>query len=249
LLDNPKDMNLHAIGMKLVVLGLLLLPAAVGAADPSVGRVSRLTGRELGQAEAPGAPQRKLAAGDPVFAGERIRTGAGTVLQIEFTDQSRFTLGPNAEFEVSRYQHAPGGVAEEAFYTRVLKGAFRYVSGLIARKAKKNVQVGVLVATIGIRGTHFEGEVTERHEKDGQMVDASAKVVLLEPEDSSAKTAIVVENKFGSVVVDKPGYGTEIPDEKSPPSPVRRMQLRTIENLLRVLRSPVRTSPLRPGRP
>jgi hypothetical protein len=59
-----------------------------------------------------------------------------------------------------------------------------------------------------------------------------------------------VENQFGSVVIDKPGYGTEIPDEKSPPSPVRRMQLRTIDNLLRVLRSPARTGgPLRPGRP
>jgi len=38
-----------------------------------------------------------------------------------------------------------------------------------------------------------------------------------------------------------PGFGTEIPDEKSPPSPVKRMQLRTIDNLLRVLRTPART--------
>jgi hypothetical protein len=242
-------MKLHAIGFKLIVLGLLLLPAAVTAADPSIGRVSRMSGDGLGSAQAPGAAARTLAAGDPVFAGERIRTGAKTVLFIEYTDKSRFTLGPNAEFEITRYHHAADGTGEEAFYTRVLKGAFRYVSGLIARKAKKNVQVGVLVATIGIRGTHFEGEVTERHEKDGRQVDASARVTLLEPEEAGAKTAIIVENKFGSVVVDEPGFGTEIPDEKSPPSPVRRMQLRAIENVLRVLRSPVRTSPLRPGRP
>jgi hypothetical protein len=52
---------------------------------------------------------------------------------------------------------------------------------------------------------------------------------VLEPEGSDGN-AIVVENKFGSVVIDKPGYGTEIPDEKSPPSPVKRMQLRTIDN-------------------
>jgi len=43
------------------------------------------------------------------------------------------------------------------------------------------------------------------------------------------------------VVIDQPGYGTEIPDEKSPPLPVRRMQLRTIDNVLRVLRTPART--------
>ena len=47
-----------------------------------------------------------------------------------------------------------------------------------------------------------------------------------------------MQNKFGSTVVDQPGYGTEIPDEKSPPSPMQRMQLRTIDNLLRVLRTP-----------
>jgi hypothetical protein len=70
-------------------------------------------------------------------------------------------------------------------------------------------------------------------------------VVLLEPEESDGGSAIVVENKFGSVLIDQPGFGTEIPDEKSPPSPVRRMQLRTLDNLLRVIRSPVRTGPMR----
>jgi len=239
-------MNLHSVGRRLVVLGLLLLPAMVHAATPSIGRVSRITGDQLGYAEAPGVPARKLSAGDPVYAGERIRTGTGTILQIEFTDSARFTLGPNAEFEVARYSHASG---EEAFYSKVIKGAFRFVTGLIARKERQNMQVSVLVATIGIRGTRVEGEVTERQEKDGRMVDASAKVALLEPEGSD-DSAIIVENQFGSVVIDKPGYGTEIPDEKSPPSPVRRMQLRTIDNLLRVIRSPARTGgPLRPGRP
>lgn len=234
-------MKLNFFGMRLIVLCLLLLPAVVGAAAPSIGRVSRMTGDQLGNAEAPGAPARKLTVGDPVFAGERIRTGAGTVLQIEFTDKARFTLGPNAEFEVSRYGFASGGSGEEAFHSRVLKGAFRFVSGLIARKERKNMQVSVLVATIGIRGTHVEGEVTERQEKNGVMVDASARVALLEPEGADKDSAIIVENRFGSVVIDKPGYGTEIPDEKSPPSPVKRMQLRTIDNLLRAVRSPART--------
>ena len=41
--------------------------------------------------------------------------------------------------------------------------------------------------------------------------------------------------------MDKPCYDTEIPDEISPPSPVKRMQLRTIDNVLRVLRTPART--------
>ena len=235
-------MKLHSVGVRLIALGLLLLAAVAEAQTPSVGRASRITGDQLSSAQAPGGPVRKLAEGDSLFAGERIRTGAGTALQIEFNDKSRFVLGPNTEFEVERYFQAAGGVSgEEAFHSRILKGAFRYVSGLIAHKKPRNVRITIAVATIGIRGTHFEGEVTERQEKGGRTVDASAKVALLEPEGSDAGNAIVVENKFGSVVIDKPGYGTEIPDEKSPPSPVKKMQLRTIDNLLRVLRSPART--------
>jgi len=223
-------MKLHSVGMSLLALGLLLVTAVAEAAAPSVGRVARITGDQVSSAQAQGAPARKLAVGDQIFAGERIRTGAATALHIEFTDKARFTLGPNTEFEVEQY-------VEEAFHSRVFKGAFRFVSGLIARKQERAMLVNVPVATIGIRGTQVEGEVTERQEKDGRMVDASARVALLEPEGSHA-SAIVVENKFGSVVIDQPGYGTEIPDEKSPPSPVRRMQLRTIDNVLRTLRQP-----------
>lgn len=231
-------MKLHSVGMSLMALGLVLAAAVAEAATPSIGRASRITGDQVSSAQAPGGPVRKLAEGDPLFAGERIRTGAGTVLQIEFTDKSRFTLGPNAEFEVERYLQASAGSGEEAFHSRILKGAFRFVSGLIAHTKPGNMRVVTAVATIGVRGTHVEGEVSERQQKDGKTVDASAKVALLEPEGSGTSGAVVVENKFGSVVIDKPGYGTEIPDEKSPPSPVKRMQLRTIENLQRSLRPP-----------
>src|SRR5947208_5366331 len=143
-------MKLRSAGMSLVALGLLLASAVAEAQTPSVGRASRITGEQLSSAQAPGAPVRKLAEGDSLFAGERIRTGAGTVLQIEFTDKSRFTLGPNAEFEVERYfQAASGASGEESFHSRVFKGAFRFVSGLIARKKRENVRITVAVATIG----------------------------------------------------------------------------------------------------
>jgi opacity protein-like surface antigen len=231
-------MKLHSVGTSLIALGLLLAAAVAQAQAPSVGRATRITGEQSSSAQAQGGPVRKLAEGDSLFAGERIRTGAGTALQIEFTDKSRFTLGPNTEFEVEQYRQAAG---EEAFASRVFKGAFRFVSGLIAKK-RGSMRVVTAVATIGVRGTHVEGEVSEHQEKDGKTVDASAKVALLEPEGSDTGGSVLVENKFGSVVVDKPGYGTEIPDEKSPPSPVQRMQLRTIDNLLRSLRTPGGTS-------
>ena len=68
----------------------------------------------------------------------------------------------------------------------------------------------------------------------------------MEPDDTSRKTAIVVSNNYGSVTVDEPGYGTEVPDEFSPPSPPRRMRLQTINNLTRSIQSSQRVNLPRP---
>ena len=75
------------------------------------------------------------------------------------------------------------------------------------------------VATIGIRGTTVGGD--------------SATVVLLKAEDASEPTAIEVANEHGSVLINKTGYGTRVPDKNSAPTPPERMQLRAIENLVR----------------
>jgi hypothetical protein len=91
------------------------------------------------------------------------------------------------------------------------------------------------VTTIGIRGTHGAGEVDAN----------SARIMLLEPEGDSRPTSIDVSNEFGSVVIDEPGFGTEVPAANSPPSPLRRMQLRTVQNLMRTLQSIGRIRPPR----
>lgn len=227
----------------LLLLGAMSLPQAVLAADAatSAGTVSRMTGANVAEARLPDGSARKLVVGDAVYSGERIWTDKGTSLHIQFADQSRFSLGPNTEFVIDKFKYTHGA-EEDAFHSRVIKGMFRFVSGLIAHGKGRDMKVSARVATIGIRGTQVEGEVIDRQEKDGEIIDASARIVLMEPEEEGKQTSIVVSNEFGSVVIDQPGYGTEIPDEKSPPSPVRKMQLRTVENVMRALRSSVRQS-------
>ncbi len=225
----------------LFLLSVFLLPGVAYATEavPSAGQVSQITGNNIAEARQPDGTARKLGVGDAVYSGERIATDKGTSVSIKFADESRFSLGPNTEFMIEKFKYKQGA-EEDAFHSRILKGVFRFVSGLIAHSKGRDMTVQARVATIGIRGTQVEGEVTDRQEKDGVTVDASAKIVLMEPEEEGRQTSIVVYNEFGSVVIDKPGYGTEIPDEKSPPSPVRKMQLRTIENVLRALRSSIR---------
>ncbi|MDO8990732.1 MAG: FecR domain-containing protein [Sideroxyarcus sp.] len=227
----------------LLLLGAFMSPFAVHAVEaaPSAGQVSKMTGDNVAEARQADGKARKLAVGDAVYSGERVWTDKRTSVHIKFADESRFSLGPNTEFVIENFKYNKGAT-DDAFHSRIVKGVFRFVSGLIAHGRDRNMKVSTKVATIGIRGTQVEGEVTDREEKDGVTVDASAKIVLMEPEEEGKQTSIIVSNEFGSVVIDQPGYGTEIPDEKSPPSPVRKMQLRTVENVLRALRNSVRQS-------
>lgn len=226
----------------LVLLAAVFSPFTANATEiSSAGTVSKMTGDNVAEARQADGSMRKLVVGDAVYSGESIKTDKGTSVHIQFADESRFVLGPNTEFVIDKFKYKHGA-DDDAFHSRVIKGVFRFVSGLIAHGKGRDMQVRARVATIGIRGTQVEGEVIDRQEKDGVTVDASAKIVLMEPEEEGKQTSIVVSNEFGSVVIDKPGYGTEIPDEKSPPSPVRKMQIRTIENVLRALRNSVRQS-------
>ena len=97
------------------------------------------------------------------------------------------------------------------------------------------VRVGA-IATIGIRGTTVGGEV----------VGEAATIVLLEGDEPGAPSAIEVGNDYGRVILDETGYGTHVPDAHSPPSPPRRMSLRTIESLVRNLNSIQRNAVPRP---
>lgn len=227
-------MSLSALMIALLCTGTLAADTPAGPAAPATAPSSAPAGT-LGSLKGKVWVQgNRVREGDPVYAGSEIKTGSNSKAVIRFHDDSMFALGPNSQMAVNDFRYKQDA-EDNVISTNILKGTFRFISGLIAKKkpANMNVKLGS-VATIGIRGTHVAGEVTEGTEDK----EASAQVILMEPEDDPAKpTAILVSNDYGSVVVDQPGYGTEIPDEHSPPSPVRKMQVRTIENITRALRN------------
>lgn len=179
-------------------------------------------------------PKRPLKVGDTVSVKENVNTGKRSKLKLIFTDGSIFELGEDTSLEISQYQYQTTDKAD-SFSSRILKGTFRFITGLIASDNPSAMDVHLTVATIGIRGTHVVGETTTN----------TAKVILLKDEKAQA-TSVEVYNQFGSVIIDKAGYGTEVPDEFSPPSPVRRMQLRTIDNLMRSIQNSQRIRMPRP---
>jgi hypothetical protein len=202
------------------------LCAPLSAALPSLARAQTLVADVklvvgAASARAPDAEPRPLKAGDAVFLRDTVTTAApdGTVL-LAFRDGTSVALGPGSQMLLARYSAGP---ESPSFLAEVARGVFRVATGAIARMRAREFRVVTPTATIGIRGTQFGGET------DG----ARALVVLLEPERGAEAGAIVVSNVFGSVDIDQPGFGTEIPDAASPPSPPRRMQLRAVDNLIR----------------
>lgn len=198
---------------------LLLLAALSAHAAVPAGEVVFLRGAAA--AQAPGETARSLQEGAAVHAGERIVTADDTVLRIEFGDGTRAFLGSRTEMLVRGYRAGD----DPAFAADIVKGVFRFVTGLIARARPAAFRVDTPAVSVGIRGTDFAGEVA----------GTAVTVVLLEAQDAGRPTAIVVSNNAGSVVIDEAGFGTDAPDADTAPSPPRRMRLQAVDNLLRSL--------------
>jgi hypothetical protein len=222
---------------ELLIMAACTLPVSIGwAQTPAAGEIADLKGAAT-RIAADGA-QQTLNKGDSVYTGDRIETQKRSVVNIRFNDDTRFALGENAAFKIDDYKYEQGD--EDGITTEVLQGAFRFITGLIAKAKPRSMRVRTgAVATIGIRGTTVGGEV------EGE----SAKIVLLESEDPESPSAIEVGNEYGSVVIDEAGYGTEVPNAYSPPTPPRRMRLQTINNLVRNIQSIQRISVPRPRYP
>lgn len=208
---------------------------SVYAAVPA-GNVEAIKGTAWGQL--PGETARKLEKGSPVFQSDMLKTEKDSTIQLLFADQTKFYLGADTEMSIDKFINE-GTAEEKGFTARVVKGTFRFITGLIAREKPESMEVNTSVATIGIRGTQVVAEADA----------TSATIILMEPEDTTRKSSIEVYNQYGKVTIDEPGYGTEIPDEFSPPSPPRRMRLETINNIMRSMQSIQRINIPRPRMP
>ena len=200
------------------------------------GKVDEVQGTAWAQTG--GETPRKLEKGAVFFVTDRITTETASSVKLLFDDNTRFSIGNESELAIDKFAYHKPAEAN-SFSSRILKGTFRFVTGLIAKEKPEDMEVKTTVAVIGIRGTQVLGETTA----------TSATIILLEPEDTSRKSIIQVANQFGSVIIYEPGFGTEIPDEFSPPSPPRRMRLDTINNLTRSLQSIQRINIPRPRMP
>lgn len=186
--------------------GILRILAAMACLVPTVGtawadpaaRVIRLQG--TAEAQQAGAA-RRLATGDPVNAGETLRTGPGARLLVLFRDGMELTLSDGAAMAISDFRW-DGAKAEGRAELALAEGSFLLRTGAVGKLPDHPLAVKTPLASVAIRGTQFWGG----------PLDNPLSVLLLEGR-------IVVTTPGGSVELGTPGEGTSVPEAGAPPRP------------------------------
>lgn len=91
-----------------------------------------------------------LARGNSVYQNQTVRTGADSVAQLLFSDQTTLSIGQRSEVTLDRYVYDPANRSGGGASVAMTRGALRFVSG---SQDPRNYQVRTPVATIGVRGT------------------------------------------------------------------------------------------------
>jgi hypothetical protein len=152
------------------------------AAAQSVGTVTRVQGSTT-----------PAASGTPVHMNDRLRTGANARLEVTFNDNSKLTLGENANVVIDRYVYNPNKSSAQVVLNAT-QGALRFAGGKIEQMNQKNIVVNTPNAALAVRGTHFWAG----------PIDGQYGVLLLNGK-------VGVSNRAGAVTLARPGMGTDIP--------------------------------------
>lgn len=134
-----------------LAIATLLLASSVLASSAPAGRIKTTEGAAGIERDG-----RRLPAliGEAVYVTDHLVTGPDGALGVTLTDGTLIALGANSRLAVHEYRF-DADTGEGASVVGFLKGAFRYVSGQLARLAPDKVRVTTPIATIGVRGTDF----------------------------------------------------------------------------------------------
>lgn len=216
-------------------LGGLLLSSAivlassfgVGNTAPIIGTSAAVTGNVY---VSTGGAKRKAQVRDAIKLDDKVLTKQDSALQVLLLDQSTFTVGQNCELTIDRFVYDPDTSSGE-FSARVVKGAFRFISGAIGKNNPANASISTPTATIGIRGTMFEGivgddavELAQLGGLDTQGADrAGASIIILRGPGQGRNTLdrsgiIDISTNQGTQTIHQPNYFVFTPDTNLPPT-------------------------------
>jgi hypothetical protein len=213
-----KDQMRLKAALKQMLAALSVLALAGGPAMPqTASQLTRIGGagavRGSVNATAPNATVgRVVESGKPLYLNDHVTTKADSHLQVMLLDETVFTMGPDSDMVLDEFVYDPSTNAGKVT-ARLTKGAFRFVSGKVARQGPDRMNINTPTGTIGIRGT------------EGVIIVSPEGVIIILTGAGPNNTAgappghIHVQNKFGSVEIIKVGFGTQMTINGVPTTP------------------------------
>jgi hypothetical protein len=134
------------------------------------------------QANIPAGGLGQTKAGDLVYKGDVVQTGADGKVGVTFSDGTAFNLSSNARMVLNEFVYDPNGKSNSTLIS-LSKGTFTFIAGKVAKTG--DMKIDTPVATMGIRGTTPHVEISD---------DGTVKFSTLIEENKSR----VEENKSGA---------------------------------------------------
>lgn len=142
-------MNIRTFCMAIAVAGI---SAGVLAADGEVAGMVKNSKGEVGIER--GGTRIPCVVGTPVFAADKVRTGADGSVGVTLRDNTLLSAGPNSLFVLDKFAFDSTTNAG-AISVNVRKGTLAVATGKIARETPESVDFRTPTSVIGVRGTEF----------------------------------------------------------------------------------------------
>jgi hypothetical protein len=234
--------------LALLSIGLAGLAAAAYAAPQAIGINAAIRNQVMTRAATETA-LRPAVLKARVSLGDAVETARASVLQILLLDRTSFTVGSNARVTIDRFVYDPNRKAS-AVGASVARGAFRFLSGRSVHGMPGQTAIKTPVASIGVRGTMFEGVVgpdavrialgeAALANRSLKIDNQTATLVVLRgpgPAAGALRGAIDVTAYGQTVAVDSPGLAVFVAGPEQPPSapfPLSNQGLLALHDLLR----------------
>ena len=143
---------------------------------------------------------------ETLYKADQILTGRESAIELKMLDGSFINLGEMADMFIKELVYDP--IKKDGFMDlEVAVGAFRIVSGSIAKLGPDLMQLKIPVATIGIRGTGLVGKASPK---------GSENWVILVKDPEGHIGQLVVQNTVGVTILSKESEGVTMiyPDKK-----------------------------------
>jgi hypothetical protein len=181
--------------------------AVEARADEAIGVASVVRNNVSGVLPS-GAVQ--IDSGASVVRNEIVKTAEDSSTKLVFTDSTNLAIGPSSTVKLNNFVAAGPSTYGKATID-VAKGVFRFTTG---HSDKRAYEINTGVATIGVRGTIFEGEMTPQrvrlHVVDG-IVNVRTKNGRF-CELRAGQSAMITDLACALIVGFNPGFSSEFTD-------------------------------------